>query len=92
VTSLALSVHAVGAASTLEISQFLLRTVSRTCYYLVSVSRYPHRSIEKHHIHSIAVTAVPTATWVSERVENAQRICKLAEDCYSNGTVSRIFP
>ena len=43
-------------------------------------SLYPHLSTQNNRSHSIAVTAVLTATWVSEREENARRICKLVED------------
>lgn len=43
-------------------------------------SRNPQHSTQNIEVYSIAVAAVLTATWVPDRVENAKRICNLAED------------
>ena len=64
----------------LAVHSLLLQSTRAVVFTDTKASRYPYLSTQNNDIHSIVVTAVLTATWVSEREENARRICKLAED------------
>lgn len=76
---LRLSLGVLLSVTCLAVHSLLLQSTRAVLFTDTNASRYPHHSIEKNHSHSVVVTAVLTATWVSERVENARRICKLAE-------------
>jgi len=58
----------------------LLRSKHAVLFVDTKASRIPQHSTQNIEVYSIAVAAVLTATWVPERVENAKRICNLAED------------
>jgi len=70
----------LSAALSIAVHTLLLQSTRGVVLTDTKASNYPHRRTQNNHSHSIVVTAVLTATWVSERAENAQRICKLAED------------
>ena len=70
----------LSAALSIVVRTLLLQSTRGVVLTDTKASNYPHQRTQNNRSHSIAVTAVLTATWVSERAENAQRICKLAED------------
>ena len=64
----------------LSVHSILLQSTRAVVFTDAKASRYPYLSTQNNCSHSIVVNAVLTATWVSEREENARRICNLAED------------
>jgi len=77
---LRLSLGVLLSVMCLAVHSVLLQSTRAVVFTDTKASSYPYLSTQNNHIHSIVVTAVLTATWVSERVENARRICTLAED------------
>ena len=77
---LRLSLCLLLSAACLAVHKLVLQSTCAVVFTDTKASSYPHYGKQNNHSHSIAVTAVLTATWVSEREENARRICKLAED------------